>query len=148
MGDVEGFVTLEGVGEGVVSWGELGLEAGCKESRPRDEHRCIQSLNQHSHGTAPPAVCFCWPVCLCGWFAACCVSLEWCASVLILCGPCSCSECMLPIKPGADLSPKDPAHSICSSSGVQHHLKPCLLFFFPDFWLLIWPLLLSVTLWT
>lgn len=82
-------------------------------------------------GTAPPAVCLSWPVCGCvaglqpslfsDVFPWSDVHLPWLCVALIP-GMSACCK----TKPCADLSPKDPAHSLFSysSSGVQHHPKP------------------------
>lgn len=112
-----------GLGAGV-RWVRLGFN--CK----RGLCSCV------SFGTAPPAVCarVCVSVRESAWLACSllcfqkCVSLEWHPSWPWLCiafiaGMSACCKA----KPRADLSPKDPVHSLFLQLGVQYPPKPCVL---------------------
>lgn len=111
-----GAVGQEEVGEGVVY-------------KVRSEGHFDSGLG---HSTALPAVCLSWSVCGCVaglqpflFSDVCHLGMKSICPDVVLPSfnpPSACCK----TKPCADLSPKDPAHSLFfhSSSGVQHHPKP------------------------
>lgn len=111
---VEGAVGQEEVGVGVVY-------------KVRSEGHCGPGRS-----AAPPAVCLSWSVCGCVaglqpflFSDVCHLGMKSICPDIVLPSFSPPSACCK-TKPCADLSPKDPAHSLFfhSSSGVQHHPKP------------------------